>query len=311
MQTKPKFPPAVPSLAEYLLHQGKVRDTYRLEDPELLLMVATDRISTHDVVHESIVPLKGQILTAMTVFWWREVFEGIPTHLVAFGKKVYDCLSYDQSYPISYQMDLHLRALVVRRLDVVPYELICRGRMSGSLWKKFYSQGRENPYGLALPPGLQLMSPLDPPIFTPTEKSETDDPVLADMVRQQHPAAVALAERAYQQGREYALARGISIIDTKSEVGVGADGNLYLGDEWLTGDCSRFVRSDDIQIGVEPPWMDKEVFRQDAVRQWGGKTTGNPLVFPDEVVKAGMRAYHEVFETLAGSSLEAYQAQHF
>lgn len=306
MQTKPKFPPYLNNLP--LLHQGKVRDTYSIPGhPNLLLMVATDRISTHDVVHQSPVPKKGEFLTAMTVFWLREVFEGIPTHMVASGRKVFDHLQKDWSCPV----DLHLRAIAVRRLEMVPYELIFRARMAGSLLKNFYSRGVENPYGLELPSGLQLMSPLDPPIFTPTEKSETDDPVSADMVRRRYPGAVVLADQAYQQGREYALTKGISIIDTKCEVGMDVDGILSLGDEWLTGDCSRFVRTDDIELGQEPPWMDKEVFRQDAVRQWGGKTKGSPLIFSNKVIEAGISTYREAFETLTGSSLERFQAQHF
>ncbi len=303
MQTKPKFLPYLDNLP--LLYQGKVRDTHQLEDPNLLLMVATDRISTNNVVHESIVPLKGQILTATTVFW--SVKLPTPTHVVAFGRAIYDYLPKDRTYPV----DLHLRALVVRKLEMVPYELIFRARMSGSLWKEFYNQGRENPYGLALPSGLQLMSPLDPPIFTPTEKSATDDPAWADFVWGKYSEAVRLAQLAYESGREYAFDRGIEIIDTKIEVGMGMDGTLYLADEFLTGDSSRFARSANIQIGVEPPYMDKEGFRRNAGQQWGGKTTGDPLVFPDEVIRAGMQAYREVFETLTGSSLEAYQAQHF
>ena len=311
MQAQPKYPPYLSDAT--LIHQGKVRDTYALEGyPDLLLMVATDRISTHDVVHRSTVPQKGQFLTAMTVYWSQFVFPDIPTHIVAYGKKIYDYLPRDQAYPD----DLHLRAIVVQRVEMMPFELIFRARMAGSLWNKFYSQGKSNPYGLVLPSGLHLMDRLEPPVFTPTDKSDTDDPVNADFMRSQdsrYDGAIALARRAYDEGRSHAAVFGIAIIDATFEVGFDRDGKPLLGDEWMTGDCSRFVRSTDICLGAEPPWMDKELFRQDAMRQWirGGVAKGTPLVFPDEVIAGGMGAYRKVFEWLSGFELEELQQSRF
>ena len=311
MQAQPKYPPYLSDAA--LIHQGKVRDTYALECyPDLLLMVATDRISTHDVVHVSMVPGKGQVLTAMTVYWSKYVFPDIPTHIVAYGKKIYEYLPRDQTYPD----DLHLRAIVVQRVDMMPFELIFRARMAGSLWNKFYSQGKPDPYGLVLPPGLHLMDRLEPPVFTPTEKSETDDPVNADFMRSRdsrYDEAIALARRAYDEGRNRAAVSGIEIIDAKFEVGFDQDSNPILADEWMTGDCARFVESRDICVGAEPPWMDKELFRQDAMRQWtrGGVVKGTPLVFSDEVIAGGMRAYRKIFEMLSGFGLEEFQQSQF
>ena len=311
MQAQPKYPPYLSDAT--LIYQGKVRDTYALEDyPDLLLMVATDRISTHDVVHRSTVPQKGQFLTAMTVYWSQFVFPDIPTHIVAYGKKIYDYLPRDQAYPD----DLHLRAIVVQRVEMMPFELIFRARMAGSLWNKFYSQGKSNPYGLVLPSGLHLMDRLEPPVFTPTEKSETDDPVNADFIRDQdsrYDGAIELAQWAYDEGRSHAAVYGIEIIDAKFEVGFDQNGNPILADEWMTGDCSRFVRSEDIFVGTEPPWMDKELFRQDAMRQWirGGVAKGTPLVFPDEVIAGGMGAYRKVFEVLSGFTFEEFQQSQF
>jgi phosphoribosylaminoimidazole-succinocarboxamide synthase len=307
METKPRFEPYVPSLTEELFHQGKVRDTYRTDVPGTLLVVATDRLSTHNVVHESLVPAKGQILTALTVFWGEEVLLGITSHLLAFGQRIYDYLPADRTYPD----DLHLRGIIVDRLTMIPYEMIFRGRMAGSLWKDFYRHGLPNPYGAMIPPGLQLMDPFETPVFTPTEKSEDDDPVSALTVEREYPRAVKLARDVYQQGRMYALRRGLEIVDAKIEMGLNECDSVVLADEFLTPDCCRFVYNSDIEPGKEPPWADKEIFRQDAVRQWGWASSGPPLTFPEEVIAEGAAAYCGVFETLTGQTLEEFQEREF
>ncbi len=307
MQTHLKHPPYLDNLE--LWHQGKVRDTYVIPDhPDKLLVVATDRISTHDVVHHNAVPGKGEILTAMTVFWQHCVFRNIPTHIVVFGRDIYEYLPKDRVYPDN----LHLRSIVVRKLEMIPFELIFRVRMAGSLWRA-YREGKPNPYGLVLPDGMQLMDQFAEPVFTPTEKSETDDPVASTLLTEdaRYQGAVALALRAYNQGRLYAYGQGIEIIDAKFEVGLDADGNPVLADEWLTGDCGRFVRSSDIRIGKEPPWMDKEIFRQEAALQWGPDGKKYPLVFPEEVVVAGTAAYREVFALPSRSTLEEFHQAYF
>jgi len=290
-----------------LRHQGKVRDSFDgTTTPRTFLIVATDGLSTHNVVHKSVVPGKGQILTAMTVFWATEVFIGIPHHVVAFGKRIYDHLPRDRSYP----PDLHLRSLVVKELKMSPHEFVERWRMGGSLWTKYYSRGLPDPYGLSLPPGLQLMSPLDPPAFTPTNKSDTDDPENSLEVERDCPEEVRVVRAAHSQGRAWALRCGFEILDAKAEVGRDSDGVVRLGDEFLTGDCCRIARASEIVIGKNPPWADKEIFRQDAERQWGGATSGPPLEFSDEVIKKGMAAYSDVFEALSGSSLQNFWDNH-
>lgn len=286
----------------HLIHQGKVRDTYETNVPGMALMVATDAISTHNVVHLSTVPRKGQILTALSVFWANEVLGDISTHIIAHGKRIYDYLPHDRQYPD----DLHLRSIVVELLEMAPYEFIFRARMAGSLWNKYYSKGLENPYGLDLPEGLMLMSPFREPIFTPTEKSATDDPVNSVAVEAMYPGHVDLAREVYKRGRTFALSCGVDIIDFKAEVGVDGVGKVQLGDEWLNGDCCRFVRAGDIEIGHEPPWADKEIFRQNAVEQWGGPK-GPSLIFPESVIQEGIRAYLEIFRMLTNYSLEHYQ----
>lgn len=290
-----------------LHHQGKVRDTFSgTLTPGTLLVVATDRISTHDIVHKSMVPGKGELLTALTIFWSQEVLSGLPNHIVAFGKDIYDHLPNDRVYP----EDLHLRALIIRKLDMIPFELIFRARMAGSLWDKFYKKGIPNPYGIELEGHLRLMSELNPVAFTPTDKSETDDPVVAVDIERQYFYEVELAARAYRLGREYAKGRGIDIIDAKFEVGTDEQGRCILADEWLTGDCARFVLEEDIVIGENPPWADKQIFRDDAIAQWAQRDSKNPLVFSENVIEEGLQAYHDVFEIFSGYTLGAFQDQH-
>ncbi len=292
-----------------LRHQGKVRDSFNgTLTPHTFLMVATDHASTHNVEHVSLIPTKGQILTALTVFWILEVLADIPHHVVAYGRKIYEHLPRDRNYP----NDLHLRALIVLVLMMSPHEFIFRARMAGSLWKKFYSKGLPNPYGLDLPPGLQLMSPFDGSISTPTDKSATDEPENSAEIERSCPEEVVLMREVYRRGRTHAASVGIDIVDFKGEAGRDQDGHCRLADEFLNGDCCRFVRMNQIVIGQDPPWADKEILRQNAELQWGGKTTGLPLVFPDTVIGATVGAYRDMFQVLArGRTLEQFQRELF
>lgn len=300
-----KFEPAVPGLE--CVHQGKVRDTFAIPGhPELLLAVATDRVSTHNVVHESIVPRKGYALTALTVFWMKsQLSPEIKKHLVASGSAIFKYLPR-QKYP----EDLFFRALVIRRLTMIPVEFIFRSRMAGSLWKDYYQKDLPNPYGLNLPPGLQLMSPFGETVFTPTDKSETDDPLDTAATAQRYPDAYQLALRVYEIGRASALQRGIEIIDGKFEVGVDPEnGRVVLGDECLTPDSCRFVRADGIVVGQEPAWLDKQFLREAAERAWAGAKKV-PLSFDQDVIAETTRRYEAIVGALTGSSLAGFQLMH-
>ncbi len=286
-----------------LLHQGKVRDTYATNTPGTRLIVATDGVSTHNVAHLSPIPMKGWTLNATSIFWATEVFPDIPTHILAYGLGIYEFLPKDRVYA----PDLHLRAIVARDLRMDPYEYILRARMAGSLWNNYYKLGLPNPYGLDLPEGLQLMSPFEQVQFTPTDKSETDDPVESDVIEGAYPDSVAMMREVYRRGREFAMNRDFDIIDFKGEAGRDSDGILRLGDECLTGDCCRFVPKDQIVIGKEPPWADKEFVRQAAIAQWAGDKNRPPLEFSPEVISATSDLYLGLFEQLAGRSLAIYQ----
>lgn len=308
--TTTKYPPYVPGLSRWLTHQGKIRDTYRTTIPGALLFVATDRVSTHNVVHLSEVTWKGYVLTALTIFWLIEVMHRFPNHLIAYGRDIYDFLPQGIDYPD----DLHLRGIIVKELKTIPIEFIRRERMAGSLWKDYYSKGLPNPYGLNLPEGLQLMSPFEDIIFTPTDKSETDDPLNSRAVELAYREPVRLSREAYEMGWNYALDRGIDIIDTKFEIGIDLYGNVCLADEILTPDSSRFVPTADIKIGQEPPWADKQILREEAERMWkllgaSGKSKP-PLTFSEEILGATAVAYQSILGKLTCTSIEKFQDRH-
>jgi phosphoribosylaminoimidazole-succinocarboxamide synthase len=179
--------------------------------------------------------------------------------------------------------------------------------MAGSLWKDFYSKGLSEPYGLELPPGLDLMAPFAETMFTPTDKSETDDPIDALETATHYSDAYFLALQTYEMGREFASTRGIELIDGKFELGTDSDGNLVLGDECLTPDSCRFVLADGITVGQEPAWLDKQYLREAAEAIWaGGPKT--PLEFPRTAIDGTVARYEEIARTLIGRPLTAFQA---
>jgi len=296
--------PPIPGLP--FLHQGKVRETYGIDEyPDILLVVASDRVSTHNICHKSTIPLKGRALTAMTVFWMRDVFPDVPNHLIAYGRDIYDFLPKSDLYP----KDSCFRSIVVQKLDMIPVEFIFRNRMAGSLWKDFYSKGLPNPYGLILPGGLQLMSEFPEAIFTPTDKSETDDPIDSLETIARYPEACELTRTVYERAREIAARSGIDIIDGKFEVGVNQLGGFVLGDECLTSDACRLVEMSDIQVGKEPSWLDKQLVREVAERMWAGVPAKArwPLEFDPETINEATSRYLKVIQRLIGVSLEDYQ----
>jgi len=282
-------------------NQGKVRDTYLIDEhPHLLLTVASDRVSTHNIVHNSTVPGKGEILTALTVFWMEEVLPplNIKTHLFAHGKDIFNYIPESADYPD----DLENRALVIKRLDMLPYEFIYRKYMAGSLWSTFYSKGIPDPYGLKLEEGMYLMYHFTETIFTPTDKSDIDDPVRSADIIEVCNEAYLLSLKVYEAIRAYALTCGINIIDGKFEIGRGPDGEYVTGDECGTPDSCRFVDTNDVVPHQEPTWLDKEFLRKEAERIWnGGKKV--PLTFSKEAIAETVRRYQLIYERLTGKTI--------
>jgi phosphoribosylaminoimidazole-succinocarboxamide synthase len=226
---------------------------------------------------------------------------GIKTHLVCSGIDIYNFIPRGE-----YPADFHHKALIVRRLDMIPVEFIFRNRMAGSLWKNFYSKGLSNPYDLDLPDGLQLMSPFEHAVFTPTEKSETDDELNSLETAQKYHSAFKIAKLSYYHCHVFADSRGIDMIDTKVELGLDSHGEIRLGDECFTPDSSRFVDADEITIGTEPIWFDKQLLRNEAERMWNTGTKV-PLTFSDEICNETQSQYHRIFEMIVGTSLSNYQ----
>jgi len=287
------------------IHRGKVRDTYAIPGiSDCLLVSASDRVSTHNIEHESIVPFKGEVLNALTIFWMSHNL-GVDTHLIAYGDKIYNYLP-----GLGYPPNLHLRAIIVRKLEMIPVEFIFRNRMAGSLWKDYYSKGLPNPYGINIEQGFKLMSPFKDIIFTPTDKSETDDPLLASAVVRRYPEAYRLARYVYKAGCEFALSKGIEIIDGKFEIGIDPNTDSFvLGDECLTPDSCRFVDASEISVGENPHWLDKQYLRDEAESVWG-KEKKVPLSFSGPALAETSLRYRTIFQNLTGYSLDSFQKKH-
>lgn len=284
---------------------GKSRDTYYLGNG-FLLIVASNRISTNNLVHLSLVPQKGEVLTALTIFWLTEVLSDLPHHLVAYGNKIFDYLPGSHS---DYPADLSLRAIIVKRLEVDPREFIFRAYLTGSLWTDYYSKEIENPYGVKLASGLPKMYRFNPPIFTPTEKSETDDPVNSRETIREYTTSYSLAQEAFLRTREYANQLGVEIIDSKFEIGVDASGKRYIADEVATPDSSRFALLNQIVEGEDPPWLDKQIARDAAKLVWGEGGLKVPLKFSPLQVNDLRNAYSDLFKLLVGMKLKEFQRE--
>jgi phosphoribosylaminoimidazole-succinocarboxamide synthase len=297
-----RFVPALTNIP--LLHQGKTRDTFQANDGNLLI-VATRRLSTHNIIHESEVPLKGEVLTALTVFWLTGLMEAarIKHHLIADGVRIFNHLPGSRS---DYPADLHRRAIVVRKLEMIPVEFIWRGYLSGSFYKQYYSQGLPNPYGIDVKKDLQLMARFPNPIFTPTDKSETDEPLNSKETKALYPKATRQSELAFRMVRAHLQGCGLELVDSKFEIGLDADGDPVIADEIVTPDSSRFCALNAIRLGVEPPWFDKQVARDQAEQIWGsGKKRA--LTFAPEVIERLSGTYLDIFSRITGSELEDFQ----
>lgn len=279
-----------------LLASGKVRDIYDLGDR--LLLVASDRISTYDVIHPTPIPDKGKVLTGISVFWFERFADLVPNHLLSATDGVPD--------------EVRGRAIVVRKLDMVPLEAVVRGYITGSGWEDYEATGEIA--GIALPPGLRESERLPEPLFTPSTKAElgTHDETVslaraeeivgdAAVVAQVRDAALAL----YGAAAEHARARGVILADTKFEFGFDADGVLRVGDEVLTPDSSRFWPADGYEPGHGQPSFDKQYVRDWAAGSGWDKTPPAPAL-PDDVV-AGTRArYIEAYEKITGEPFAAW-----
>lgn len=289
-----------PNLPGYAhVYSGKVRDLYApLDDAgnprdDQVLLVASDRISAFDYVLSTPIPDKGAVLTQLSLWWFEQMADLVPNHVI----------STDVPEAVAG------RAVLVKRLDMVPLEAIARAYLTGGGLSEYRETG--SVCGVALPAGLEDASKLDEPIFTPTSKAELgehDEPMTydeaVDLIGAERAEEIRdITVRILQRGNEIASERGILIADTKVEFGVRADGTLVLADELLTPDSSRFWPADDWQPGRAQNSFDKQFVRDwltSDASGWDKASGEEPPALPADVVEATRAKYVEAYENLTG-----------
>lgn len=280
-----------------LLHKGKVRDVYAIDD-ERILIVATDRLSAFDVILPDPIPGKGLVLTAVSNFWFRRLRSIVPNHLL--DVRLEDVIPDPQECE-----RVRGRAVVAKRAKPLPVEAIARGYLIGSGWKDYTSTGAV--CGIQLPAGLRQAEKLPAPIFTPSTKAavgDHDENVSFEQVEQLIGTALAgqirdLTLRLYSEAADYARSRGIIIADTKFEFGLDKNDKLMLIDEALTPDSSRFWPADEYQVGISPPSFDKQFVRDYLETLDWDKTAPGPRL-PEELIRRTAEKYREAQRRLTG-----------
>lgn len=287
-----------------LVHRGKVRDVYDAGEGRLLL-VASDRISAFDVVMAERVPDKGRVLTALSTFWFDELADVAPNHVVSTRLADFPQGAHDPQ--------LAGRSVLCHRAEMLPIECIVRGHLSGTAWKEYREAGTV--HGMSMPSGLVESDRLPEPIFTPSIKADVgahDENVSFDRAVEIVGSEVAEAARAmslalYSRGAALAAERGIVVADTKFELGF-VDGELVVADEILTPDSSRFWPADGWVPGSTPPSFDKQPLR-DWLDGLDWDKTPPPPPLPAEVVEATRARYVEAFERITGRDFGAWLAE--
>jgi phosphoribosylaminoimidazole-succinocarboxamide synthase len=281
-----------------LVASGKVREIYDLGDR--LLMVASDRISTYDVVHPNPIPDKGKVLTGLSAFWFAKTGHIVANHYVSATEGVPD--------------EVRGRAMVVRKLEMLPVECVVRGYITGSGWKDYQATGSVS--GIELPPGLRESDRLPTPIFTPSTKAETghDEAIDfeqsaelvgdRDLMARVRDVSIAL----YAFAADHARDRGVILADTKFEFGLDPSGELVVGDEVLTPDSSRYWPADTYEPGHGQPSFDKQYVRDWASGSGWDKTPPAPEV-PGDVVEGTRQRYVEAYEKITGEPFSEWLAR--
>src|SRR3954449_3009410 len=299
-----------------LVARGKVREIYDAGG-DRLLMVASDRISTYDVVHPNPIPDKGKVLAGLSVFWFEKTASICPNHLVSFTEV---------------PSEVRGRGLLVERLEMVPIECVARGYITGSGWKDYKATG--SVCGIELPSGLQESEQLPEPIFTPATKAEIGDhdenidfdraaEILGDreLLEELRRLTLAIYSAAadpawlealrrlplaiYSAAADHARERGIILADTKFEFGCRPDGTIVLGDEVLTPDSSRFWPADGYEPGHGQPSFDKQYVRDWATQSGWDKSPPAPAL-PDDVIVRTRELYLEAYERITGEPFSAW-----
>jgi phosphoribosylaminoimidazole-succinocarboxamide synthase len=282
-----------------LLGRGKVRDNYAVGNDKLLI-VTTDRLSAFDVIMGEPIPDKGRVLNQMADFWFEKLKDIVPNHLTGVAPET--VVAPDEVEQVKG------RAVVVKKLEPILVEAVVRGYLAGSGWKDYQATG--SICGVELPPGLQNAQKLPEPIFTPAAKAEMghhDENITYNEMERRIGTELSatirdISIRLYKEAADFAATRGIIIADTKFEFGLDNHGKLYLMDEVLTADSSRFWPADEYQVGTNPPSFDKQFVRDWLETQPWKKEPPAPQL-PAEVVAKTADKYREALERLTGQTL--------
>jgi phosphoribosylaminoimidazole-succinocarboxamide synthase len=288
-----------------LIASGKVREMYGLDGPDRvpsegpasLLMVASDRISTYDAVHPTPIPDKGKVLSGLSVFWFEKTGHIVPNHLLSATDGVPE--------------EARGRALVVRRLEMLPVECVVRGYITGSGWKDYQATGSVS--GIELPAGLRESERLPEPIFTPSTKADEGHDEAIDFDRAAElvgdPGMMRrvadLAVELYSFAADHARENGVILADTKFEFGLDEGGQIVVGDEVLTPDSSRYWPADGFEVGRAQPSFDKQYVRDWATASGWDRKPPAPAI-PEEVVVGTRERYIEAYERITGEPFQAW-----
>ena len=289
-----------------ILHRGKVRDTYRIND-DLLLMVTTDRISAYDVVLPTGIPDKGRVLNKISGFWFDQTKHIIPNHLVALADAP-EAPSLVESGSLMADLppEVARQAMIAKEAERIDIECVIRGYITGSAWSEYQRHGTVS--GKPMPSGMVEGDPFPEPIFTPTTKAEvghdenmSDDEVVAmvgaDLARRLEDVSKAV----FQFGHDFARERGVILADTKMEFGL-LHGQLILIDELLTPDSSRFWDMEGYEPGKSQPSFDKQFVRDYLTEQGWDRNPPAPEL-PDDIVAKTADRYLEAYRLITGESL--------
>jgi len=283
-----------------LLHRGKVRDVYKISDSELLV-VATDRISAFDCILPTPIPKKGEILTALSAFWFNFLSDVTKHHMITADFE-------EMPESIRKHNFLRNRSMIVKHVKIFPIECVVRGYLAGSGWKDYVATGKV--CGHRLPEGLRESEKLPEPIFTPATKSQNghDENISEQQMEKIIGSEYAqklkqLSLQIYQKASDYALKRGLILADTKFEFGLDKNGEITLADEVLTPDSSRFWSLEEYRIGISPPSFDKQ-FVRDYLESidWDKKPPAPEL--PSEIVEATKNRYIKAYHILTGKNFD-------
>ncbi len=282
-----------------LVHRGKVRDVYKVDENQLLL-VATDRISAFDCILPTPIPQKGEVLTGLTAFWFERLKLLTKNHLITSDVD-------DIPEIIGQSDDLRGRSMLVKKTKVFPVECVVRGYLEGSGWKDYQKTGEISGHRLAA--NLRQCEKLPEPIFTPATKAETGHDENISEQEFENIVGKEIAEKLkllsfeiYNEAALYAASRGIIIADTKFEFGIDSEGDMLLVDEALTPDSSRFWRADTYEPGRSQPSFDKQFVREYLETLDWNKQPPAPAL-PSDIVEATTKRYLEAYKILSGKEL--------